>query len=276
MHRNRRLVAWIGLGILFLATTVGIGHAEDPKIILTVEPVNTQPGGEAPVSIFIQNLGDSIQAFQMGLNLSRPDLIYFDSDTAIQTCIECADSACTSFVEFPCTVEVVPATKTGTLIQPWEYVQARTSGQFDLRITGISDNTQDEVPGPLSPFTSGILVKVIAQVFCDIPDTLQDRTVTATISSVNTFFSDTESHLIQPLEFVPGQITVGLTFRGDLDGTGERDAVDLGILIDYLFVGGPAPCPAYVADLNCDTLPDVLDMAFLIDLLFVSGPLPPC
>jgi hypothetical protein len=276
MSRIRIVTIWIAVIAFGCHLALERANAQDPQIYLDVEEETARPGNLIPVSIFIQNLGDSIRAFQLGLTLDRPDIMSFNADTVIQTCYECSDSACTAVVAYPCTVEVVPVTPVGTLSETWEFVQANTSGSFDIRLTAIADTDFDGLPGPIVPFTNGILIKVIAEVFCDVPDTLQDRTVIATISTVNTFFSNASGDLIRPLDLTPGAVTISITQRGDMDGNGQHDAVDLGELIDEIFAGGDPPCPGRVSDMDCSGFVDVLDLGWLIDLLFAGGPHSPC
>ena len=276
MTRFQNLVIWVAILTIAFCLKTQYGYAQAPQIYLDVEEEIARPGNLVPVSIFIENLGDSIRAFQIGLTLDRPDIMSFQSYTSIQTCYECGDLACTTVTAFPCTVEVVPVTSSGTLVQNWEFIQANTFGSFDIRLTGIADTDLDALPGPIVPFTNGILIKVIAKVFCDIPDTLTDRTVIATISPVSTYFSNASGDLIEPLDLTTGAVAIWYTQNGDLDGDGFHTALDLGVMIDLLFAGGPYPCPAYVADMNCDTFPDVLDLNWLIDLLFAGGIPSPC
>lgn len=63
--------------------------------------------------------------------------------------------------------------------------------------------------------------------------------------------------------------------RGDVNRDGLIDATDVTYLINYLFVGGPAPIPLESGDVNCDGVVDVVDVVYLINYLFISGP-PPC
>jgi hypothetical protein len=63
--------------------------------------------------------------------------------------------------------------------------------------------------------------------------------------------------------------------RGDVNRDGVIDATDVTYLINYLFVGGPAPIPLESGDVNCDGVVDVVDVVYLINYLYISGP-PPC
>lgn len=276
MTRFQNLVIWVAVLAAVCCVKAQSVYAQSPEIYLDVEEDVARPGNLVPVSIYIENLGDSIRAFQLGLTLDRPDIMSFQSYTSIQTCYECGDVACTTVTAYPCTVDVVPVTAEGTLAENWEFIQANTFGSYDIRLTGIADTDFDGLPGPIVPFTNGILIKVIAEVYCDIADTLSDRTVVATISPVNTYFSNASGELIEPLDLTSGAVTITYTQNGDMDGDGFHTALDLGRLIDMLFAGADPPCPPYVADFNCDGFPDALDLGWLIDYLFAGGPFSPC
>jgi len=62
---------------------------------------------------------------------------------------------------------------------------------------------------------------------------------------------------------------------GDATGDGVINSADVSYLINYLFVGGPAPGPWEAGDANCDGLVNGADVAHIINYLFVGGP-PPC
>jgi hypothetical protein len=114
----------------------------------------------------------------------------------------------------------------------------------------------------------------VGRVFCDIPDTLQDRTVFVTANIVGSYFSNTKGTLIQPLNFTSGSVTVLPTSRGDVNTDGAIDVFDIVLLIDVLFSGRLA-CPGNLADVNCDDVADVFDLIYLIEYTFSGGP-PPC
>jgi hypothetical protein len=62
---------------------------------------------------------------------------------------------------------------------------------------------------------------------------------------------------------------------GDCNGDTVVNIADVSYLINYLFIGGPAPDPLCLGDVNCDTLVNIADVCYLINYLFVEGP-PPC
>ena len=64
--------------------------------------------------------------------------------------------------------------------------------------------------------------------------------------------------------------------RGDVNGDGKIDVVDVVYLINYLFNDGPPPCPKEAGDANCDGSVNVIDVVYLINYLFGGGPPPSC
>ena len=274
MSRRLSFLFWIGV----LLVSVGYGAeqtmAQTPKIYLDVNDTAVAPGAVVPISIFIQNLQDSISGFTISLTLSRPDIMEFVSSRTIQTCYKCSNPACTSVVAYPCTVDVVPKSTVGTLTNNWDYTAARTTGSFDILLTGIVDNNFDRHPLPLLPYTNGILIKVVGTVFCNIPDTLHDRTVFVNADSIGTFFSNPKGELITPFSFTSGSVTIKPTRHGDLNADGIVDVFDILRLISVAFSGGQA-CPASDADVNCSGQIDVFDVLRLINYTFSNG-IPPC
>ena len=70
-------------------------------------------------------------------------------------------------------------------------------------------------------------------------------------------------------------------YQGDIDASGQPDALDLNLLIDVLFFAGTdvqdPSCPVTRCDVDHSGYPDAIDLNFLIDQLFFGGPPPdPC
>jgi len=63
---------------------------------------------------------------------------------------------------------------------------------------------------------------------------------------------------------------------GDVTGNGTIDAADVVFIMNYLYIGGPAPNPSQIGDANCDGGINSADVAYLINYLFVGGPAPGC
>ena len=81
-------------------------------------------------------------------------------------------------------------------------------------------------------------------------------------------------NFIQPTT-VSGWILTGL-LRGDVNKDGVIDGSDVVYLINYLFIGGPAPDPLELGDVNCDGVVNGADVVYLINYLFIGGPPPSC
>lgn len=94
------------------------------------------------------------------------------------------------------------------------------------------------------------------------PDTvfLENLTVTAQ----DYCNADTLSFMV--LTYLPG------------DASGDRviNSADVVYLVNYLFIGGPAPQPWQAGDVNCDGTINSVDVVYLVNYLFISGPPPGC
>jgi hypothetical protein len=61
---------------------------------------------------------------------------------------------------------------------------------------------------------------------------------------------------------------------GDVNKDGVVNSADVVYLINYLFIGGPAPNPIQAGDVNRDGAVNSADVVYLINYLFVGGPSP--
>jgi hypothetical protein len=62
--------------------------------------------------------------------------------------------------------------------------------------------------------------------------------------------------------------------KGDVNGDGVVNAVDVAFLINYLFMVGPPPNPPVAGDINGDCFVGISDIIWLINYLFIYGPPP--
>lgn len=67
-----------------------------------------------------------------------------------------------------------------------------------------------------------------------------------------------------------------LDYRGDANGDNIVSSADVVFLINYLFIGGPAPVQFTEGDANCDGVISTADIVFLINYLYIRGPIPRC
>lgn len=63
---------------------------------------------------------------------------------------------------------------------------------------------------------------------------------------------------------------------GDVYSDGDWDLKDAVYLINFIFIGGPAPEPLRIGDANCDGTIDISDPVYLISYIFSSGAAPGC
>ncbi|MEA2030379.1 MAG: hypothetical protein U9N55_02125 [candidate division Zixibacteria bacterium] len=72
-----------------------------------------------------------------------------------------------------------------------------------------------------------------------------------------------------------GLLTVSGAICGDADGSENVSIGDVNFLVDYCFLGGPAPDPLWVGDVDCSGGgPSIGDVNFLLSYLFLGGPEP--
>ena len=62
--------------------------------------------------------------------------------------------------------------------------------------------------------------------------------------------------------------------RGDANGDGVINSVDIVYLINYLFISGPAPVPLAAGDANSNGVVNAADVVYLVNYLFIGGPPP--
>jgi DNA-binding beta-propeller fold protein YncE len=77
-----------------------------------------------------------------------------------------------------------------------------------------------------------------------------------------------------PVSFLDSLAVIGdVPLRGDANGDGAVDVVDIFFLVNTLFAAGPQPLG--LADANADGSVDVSDIFYLINAFFSGGPPPP-
>jgi hypothetical protein len=64
--------------------------------------------------------------------------------------------------------------------------------------------------------------------------------------------------------------------HGDANSDGVVGPGDVVYLINYLYRGGPEPCPMEAGDTNCDGVMGPGDIVYLLNYLYRGGPPPAC
>ncbi len=117
------------------------------------------------------------------------------------------------------------------------------------------------LPSAPIPAGSGAFVKVMFDVATTAP--LGAAALSAGTNCV--IYDDCDDGNIHPT-CSDGSFFLGTP--GDLNGDGYVDSQDLGIMVDYLYMGGVPPYRLNPADMNADYVVDSVDLGILIDYIF--------
>ena len=170
--------------------------AQLPDLVVVVGDTTAQPGAtNTVISLFLSNYNDTVAAFNLWVQLDRPDIMLFQTDTA--TVIDTSYFKCGEYVGDSC-IEWHPANpldydsisieektlvigswdSTGTLVSGWESIDARSLSGFgyDLNIAAIANMPGGDTIQGIPPQNGDVLIKLLADVL-NVPDTLTDRDV---------------------------------------------------------------------------------------------------
>jgi len=256
------------------------------------------------IPVYLKNLTDIVQAFEIWIILSRPDIMQFSGTT-----FEMVDTA-------------------GTLTSGWGMLANSIGGQgYDIRIIGSPKPGHTGIVPP--QYGQIPLLRLIGRVY-DIPDTTTDTTVNLYIQHENLdhfCFSDPQGNSIgiymdtvvdidyyRCLQWAPppneniclvyGQVSgppfdsifvdtfyvprldttkmeiidglVGILHPGDANSNRILNIQDITYLISFLYKSGPVPIPFLAGDANADGIVNIRDITHVIDYLYRAGPAPIC
>jgi len=124
-------------------------------------------------------------------------------------------------------------------------------------------------PFTVSPEEGTIPAESFFDVFLTFDGTVFENCVEETLTCYLVFTSN---------DCDESQVTVPVymwSARGDVNGDCKLDVLDVVFLLNYIFVGGPAPDPLCMGDVNrSGGLPDSDDAMYLISYMFLYGPPP--
>lgn len=182
--------------IIFISSSVS---AQIPSIVVKVSDTVAYPGAvNTPVSVFLDNIWDDVAGFNLWIQLDRPDIMIFQTDTVtvydttFWECnqwdgVNCIDSSTGFGFDSLWYVYYVDTSvdtignfdSTGCLTSGWEFLDTRSlSGQgTDINIVGIADLPGGaSVPPIPAGQQGGVLLRILADIF-PIDDSVTDRTV---------------------------------------------------------------------------------------------------
>lgn len=186
----------VGAAVLMTATSAMIS-AQPAELVFTVDDVNACPEDSIVfIDVYFSNYFDTVAGFAFWIQLSRPDIIEFttETDTVVDTtywsCLEWSGLDCIDSIQvWPYqewdfvhvdTVEVMisPIDTAGSLISGWEYVSSRSLGGtgFDIKVVAIADMPNPPITPPLAEQPFGLLLRLRARVL-EPPPIGEDSTV---------------------------------------------------------------------------------------------------
>ncbi len=194
------VTAIICVMILFADST----NATIPSLNLKVADTTAMPGAlNTPISIFLDNIYDDVAGFNIWVQLDRPDVMVFQTDTitvydsTFFKCNQYSGSNCIDSTEvfswepydfFYDTVYIDIVgnfDSTGTLTSGWEFLDTRSLSGLgtDINIVGIADLPGGGVVPPIpAGQQGGVLLRILADVF-SMDDEITDRTVNLLIQT---------------------------------------------------------------------------------------------
>jgi hypothetical protein len=291
----------LGLSSLICAgmslASVSVATAQ-PAITIRVDTVSVSPdSAKVVIPIWLDNPDDTLKAFSVWFQFSRPDLLQFrfagDTlyDTTYWNCVggiwpNCIDSTLVPdpsqgfdfLIENTTVISDEPFDESGTLTSDWISTAVSLGGQgFDVKMLGTAGIL---MTAGIAPQTGGLLLKLVANLL-PIPDTLSDRTadVLTVELSGHTSFSDPSGTSLT-FQLFNGSVTILPAIccdtPGDADNDGSFNIADVTFGIARIFNAGPAPACQDEADANGDNSFNIADVTYGIARIFSSGPAPIC
>jgi hypothetical protein len=300
---------------LILAATLPLASTwAQPALLIDVGDTGAYPGQQdVIVPIYMNNYSDTVVAFNLWLQLDRPDIAVFSIDSA--TVVDTTYWDCLAWDSGVCVESVLTTVEgewdffhvdtnevlkggidtVGTLCLGWEYIDGRSlSGMgFDLNIVGIADLPSPPTTLGIPPQQGGALINLLFDVF-DVPDTMTDRTVNINISSQ--CFSDPDGNCIGEVVIDSVLDTTCYVCTVWVDSVClnweevwppppegcDSMIIEWGYFLDtigvFLYDGSitvVAP-PPICGDVNGDRFgPNVADVTYFVDWFFFNGSPPP-
>ncbi len=281
-----------------------------PALFVWVGDTTAYPGQQGyAVPIYVDNYSDTIAGFEFWLQMDRPDVAVFQTDSGIA--IDTTYWECLVWELGICVESVLTTPEgewdfshvdtdyvlaghldtTGTLCSGWEYLDSRSlSGSgYDLDVSGIADMPAPPTTPGIPPQQGGILVKVLADIF-DVPDTVCDP-ITANILIWPGCFSDPGGNCIGTDSVLDTTCYVCTQWLDSICLNWEEVwppppegcdsiATSWEYFLDttrvYVFDGSITIPPGVCGDCDGDGKVNVADLTCFVGWLFFDGPPPHC
>jgi len=271
-----------------------------PEIILYVNDTVVSPGDqEYFLSVYLTNVLQSVAGVEITISAGVSGLIRLPDSVRVETTIVCCNPVDTTID----TLHVTPLDLTGSVLAPWDFVQARALSPYTFRLAAVADFPGGSTPAPIPTGGPHLLFRMLLEreATPEILDTLQDRRVPWQIARGATSFSDPTGksiglqdslYCVDPpgcdtMEtvfyydttiniFVDGAVTFGPNcIRGDANGSGSVTTADIIVIVNYVFKAGPIPgCDGDAADVDCSGTVTAADIVYMVNYVYKSGPAP--
>jgi hypothetical protein len=248
--------------MLFLSADPAVAQGDGDTLRMQIGNTSGFVGQLVSIPIYLSaEIGDedSCGGFDISLALNRPDLMYFEVDTVIDTD--------TSYV---CQFDTV-----GTLASGWDMVNARSviGKGLELQLMGISDY-MEQGDHALPPNTSGVLLKIFGRILTNIPDTLSDRIVY--VDPNTCYYSNTRGELIEPSKNTSGWVAVESYERGDVNCDNGINPLDVVFIVNKVYRGWNVLCDDSLGDVDCSGMLTPLDVTYMVNYVFKYWPFYGC
>lgn len=287
-------------------------QAQTPDLTIRVDHDTVCPGTQnVPIGVYMSNPNDSVVAFEMWVQLDRPDIMVFQTeldtfiDTSYWQCLEWSGPVCVDSLHVPdwepwdffhidtSVMYFGHVDTTGTLISGWEFLSARSLGGMgtDLDVVGMARQFGPADSLAIPPQQDGLLLKMIADVF-DPPDTMTDRTANILVQTdllQHFCFSDPQGNCIGLTYDTIPDTTFWVCLEWLEDSclqwaqvsTPPYDSISIDWIVDPVLNvdienGSVTIMSALWGDIDMNGRWDIGDLVYLVDWFFNGGPEPTC
>ncbi|GAB4323037.1 MAG: hypothetical protein Kow0074_14950 [Candidatus Zixiibacteriota bacterium] len=146
-----------------------------------------------------------------------------------------------------------------------QYVIFRISYETDQAV--LEEGIYVDDIGPLQSYTT------TTTLLTDSPSASYSITGATNGDYLYRVASKDQDDQVSPLG-IPNALTVAIALNGDMDGNESIDAVDVNLLIDFVFYDGPGAAVPGAEECNGIAGINVLDIVRLIDYVYRGGPAP--
>jgi len=178
-------------------------------------------------------------------------------------------------LRMPLNIYVDSVTYSGLMTYNWEFKYSEISHLYRYVYIELNNFSGHEIPAGT---TTVFNVHFTSDAECYLDHAMHwDTTFTNNPSQILQFLDVNKNDLSAAFDRTRDLSTDHGSRPGDIDGNQDVNVADLTFYVDFLFKGGPEPCPYEILDANGNCVgPNVADISYLVDFIFKGGPAPFC